>query len=156
VACQRRAEGPAISTLSVPWAATSTNFEVLRDIGAACRARGVAGAGPAVEATLPEEKYREFPRNDAVEVHLAAALQQVVAEHPKLPDALRKASAARAWGTHKRDLWDLPPAALQAIGETLESKFLRTFSLLAVKGTRKLIEAYVKPVPVLSPLSAGL
>jgi len=155
-ACLRRASGAAMSTLSVPWSATSTDFEILRDIGAVCRARGVAGAGPAVEATLPEEKYREFPRNDAVEVHLAAALQQIVAEHPKLPEALRKASAARAWGTLKRELWELPPAALHAIGEALESKFLRTFSLLGVKGTRKLIEAHVKPVPVLTPLSAGL
>jgi len=157
------------------------DFNVLRDISAACRRHGIAGTVQHGASTLPEELFREFPRNDAVEIHLATELQRIIFDHPKLPKELRrkaerwveemrppewKASQTpaqnfekavkRSWGPLKREMWDMAPDALQAIMESLESKFSRTFSLLGVKGTRKLVEAYVKPVPVLSPQSAGL
>jgi fructose/tagatose bisphosphate aldolase len=157
------------------------DFEVLRDISAACRRRGVAGTVQHGASTLPEEMFREFPRNDAVEIHLATELQRIIFDHPKLPKELRRKAerwvqearppewkatqttaqnfekaVKRAWGPLKREMWDMHPDALAAITESLESRFSRTFSLLGAKGTRKLVEAYVKPVPVLTPQSAGL
>jgi fructose/tagatose bisphosphate aldolase len=157
------------------------DFAVLRDISAACRLCGIAGTVQHGASTLPEEMFREFPRNDAVEIHLATELQRIIFDHPKLPKELRRKAerwvqearppewkvaqttaqnfekaVKRAWGPLKREMWDMDPEALQAIMESLESKFVRTFSLLGVKGTRKLVEAYVKPVPVLTPQSAGL
>jgi len=62
----------------------------------------------------------------------------------------------RAWGPFKREMWDMDPEALKAIGESLEIKFARIFSLLGVKGTRKITEQYVKPVLVQVPQPAGL
>jgi fructose/tagatose bisphosphate aldolase len=162
-------------------ARAAVDFDVLRDISAACRRRGVAGTVQHGASTLPEEMFREFPRNDAVEIHLATELQRIIFDHPKLPKELRRKAerwvqetrppewkatqtaaqnfekaVKRAWGPLKREMWEMDPDALREIMESLENRFSRTFSLLGVKGTRKLVDAYVKPVPVLTLQSAGL
>jgi len=159
----------------------AVDFDVLREISAACRRCGIAGTVQHGASTLPEEMFREFPRNDAVEIHLATELQRIIFDHPKLPKELRRKAerwveetrppewsagqtpaqnfekaVKRSWGPLKREMWDMPADALEAIMASLESRFSRTFSLLGVKGTRKLIEEYVKPVPVLAPQSAGI
>src|SRR5262245_42624770 len=161
-------------------ATPALDFNVLRDISAACRRHGIAGTVQHGASTLPEELFREFPRHDAVELHLATELQRIIFDHPKLPRTLRakaerwveearppewkpgqtpaqnfEKAVKRAWGPFKREMWDMDPGALQSIGESLEIKFARIFSLLGVKGTRKIIEQYVKPVPVLAPQPAG-
>jgi fructose/tagatose bisphosphate aldolase len=162
-------------------ATPSIDFNVLRDISAACRRHGIAGTVQHGASTLPEEMFREFPRHDAVEIHLATELQRIILDHPKLPRTIRakterwveetrppewkpgqtpaqnfEKAVKRAWGPFKRETWDMDPQALQAIGESLEIKFARIFSLLGVKGTRKIIEQYVKPVLVQVPQPAGL
>lgn len=162
-------------------ATPTIDFEVLREISAACRRHGVAGTVQHGASTLPEEMLREFPRHDAVEIHLATGLQRLILDHPKLPRPLRaklerwveetrppewrpgqtpaqnfEKAVKRAWGPFKRETWDLDPAALDAIRESLEIKFARIFSLLGVKGTRKITEQYVKSVPVQVPQPAGL
>jgi len=162
-------------------ATPAIDFNVLRDISAACRRHGVAGTVQHGASTLPEEMFREFPRHDAVEIHLATELQRIIFDHPKLPRTIRakaerwveetrppewkpgqtpaqnfEKAVKRAWGPFKRDMWDMDPEALKAIGESLEIKFGRIFSLLGVKGTRKITEQYVKPVLVQVPQPAGL
>jgi len=162
-------------------ATPAIDFEAHRGISAACRRHGIAGTVQHGASTLPEEMFREFPRHDAVEIHLATELQRLILDHPKLPRTLRaklerwveearpaewkpsqtpaqnfEKAVKRAWGPFKRETWDMDPAALEAIGEALEIKFARIFSLLGVKGTRKLVEQYVKSVPVQVPQPAGL
>jgi fructose-bisphosphate aldolase, class II len=162
-------------------ATPAIDFNVLRDISAACRRRGIAGTVQHGASTLPEEMFREFPRHDAVEIHLATELQRIILDHAKFPRTLRakterwveetrppewkpgqtpaqnfEKAVKRAWGPFKREMWDMEPGALEAIGESLEIKFGRIFSLLGVKGTRKIVEQYVKPVPVQVPQPAGL
>jgi hypothetical protein len=162
-------------------ATPAIDFNVLRDISAACRRHGVAGTVQHGASTLPEEMFREFPRHDAVEIHLATELQRIIFDHPKLPRTIRakaerwveetrppewkpgqtpaqnfEKAVKRAWGPFKREMWDMDPEALKAIGESLEIKFARIFSLLGVKGTRKITEQYVKPVLVQVPQPAGL
>lgn len=152
------------------------DFNVLRELSAACRPHGIAGTVQHGASTLPEDLFVEFMRNDAVEIHLATELQRIIFDHPKLPKELRKKAerwvdenrppewrpsqtpaqnfekaVKRSWGPLKREMWDMPPDALQAIMESLEARFRRTFTLLGVKGTRKLVDQYVKPVPVLPP-----
>lgn len=154
------------------------DFGVLREISAACRRRGIAGTVQHGASTLPESLFREFPRNDAVEIHLATELQRIILDHPKLPRELRRRAerwvdenrpaewsatqtpaqnfekaVKRSWGPLKREMWDMPPEAREAILETLEARFLRTFTLLGVKGTRKVVDQYVHPVPVPVPHS---
>jgi fructose/tagatose bisphosphate aldolase len=162
-------------------ATPALDFSVLRDLSAACRRHGIAGTVQHGASTLPEELFGEFPKNDAVEIHLATELQRIVFDHPKLPKDLRRKAerwveetrppewkagqtpaqnfekaVKRSWGPLKRDFWDLPPDALQAIMASLEARFQRTFTLLGVNGTRKIVDQFVKPVPVLPPPPSGL
>ncbi|MBI3855789.1 MAG: class II fructose-bisphosphate aldolase [Planctomycetes bacterium] len=157
------------------------DFNVLRDLSAACRRRGIAGTVQHGASTLPEEMFRQFPMHDAVEIHLATELQRIILDHPKMPKELRAKAARwveetrppewkagqtpaqnfekavkRAWGPLKREMWDMDPDALQAIMDSLEARFSRTFALLGVKGTRKIVDQYVKPVPVMAAQPAGL
>lgn len=157
------------------------DFKILKDITAACRKRGLAGTVQHGASTLPEELFTEFPRNEAIEIHLATEFQRIVFDHPKFPRELREKMsrwieetrpaewkadftpaqnfekcAKRAWGPHKRDLWDLPKENLEPILETLRQKFATYFKLLNVKGTRGVVSEYVRPVPVVPPKPAGL
>ncbi len=157
------------------------DFAVLRDITAACRARGLAGTVQHGASTLPERLFPEFPRHDAVEIHLATEFQRIVLDHPEFPRELRaklegwieetrppewKADATKAqnfekcakrtWGPFKKELWSLPPAAHEAIVMALEAKFRAIFTHLNVKGTRAIVAEHVKTVPVLPPKPQGL
>ena len=162
-------------------APVALDFGVLRDLGAACRRHGLAGTVQHGASTLPEPLFAEFPKHQAVEIHLATELQRIVFDHPRLPRTLRqkaerwveearppewKASQSpaqnfekavkRSWGPLKREMWDMPADALGAIMESLEDRFRRTFTLLGVAGTRKTVERFVHPVPVLPPPPSGL
>ena len=143
------------------------DFSVLREISAACRKRGLAGTVQHGASTLPAELFSEFPRHDAVEVHLATEFQRIVFDHPAFPRELRtgmerwvketrpkewKADATdaqnwekcakRAWGAFKKEIWSLPSDAHGAIMTALEDKFRSTFTRLNVKGTRSLVNEH--------------
>jgi fructose/tagatose bisphosphate aldolase len=157
------------------------DFNVLKDITASCRRHGLAGTVQHGASTLPERLFDQFPRHDAVEIHLATEFQRLVFDHPKFPAELRekmhkwvrdtkppewKEGAAdaqniekcikRAWGPHKKEIWSLPSDAHAAILGTLEAKFRTLFKLLNVPGTRGVVNEFVKPVPVNGPKPAGL
>jgi hypothetical protein len=157
------------------------DFAVLRDISAACRKKGLAGTVQHGASTLPEDLFTEFPRNEAIEIHLATELQRIVFGHPRFPADLREkihrwvretrppewkdgATEAqnlekclkRSWGPHKKDVWNMPQDDLRAIMQTLEDKFRRYFTLLKVAGTRGVVDRHVKPVAVVPPKPAGL
>ncbi|MBI4564305.1 MAG: class II fructose-bisphosphate aldolase [Planctomycetes bacterium] len=157
------------------------DFNVLKDISAACRKVGLAGTVQHGASTLPEKLFDQFPRHDCIEIHLATEFQRIVFDHPKFPAELRQrmhqwirdtkppewkegATEAqnlekcikRAWGPHKREIWSISPDSLRAIVGTLETKFRTLMTLLNAKGTRSRVRDAVKPVPVLGPKPAGL
>lgn len=157
------------------------DFKILKDITAACRRHGVGGTVQHGASTLPEDLFAEFPKHDAIEIHLATEFQRLVFDHPKFPRDLRakmekwvhdtrppewkeanspaqnfEKCAKRAWGPHKKDLWDMPRENLNPILETLRQKFTKYFKLLNAGGSRKVVNEFVKPVPVVPPKPAGL
>ncbi len=159
----------------------SLDFKVLESITAACRRHGLAGTVQHGASTLPEKFFDQFPKHDAIEIHLATEFQRLVFDHPKFPAELRKKMhdwirvtkpaewkegaseaqniekcAKRAWGPHKKEIWSLPADAHAAILGTLENKFRTLFGLLNVKGTRAAVAKHVKAVPVAAPKPAGL
>ncbi|HKS16829.1 MAG TPA: class II fructose-bisphosphate aldolase [Planctomycetota bacterium] len=159
----------------------SIDFNVLKEITVACRRNGLAGTVQHGASTLPERLFDQFPRHDAVEIHLATEFQRMVFDHPQFPAELREkmhrwirdtkppewkdgASEAqniekcikRAWGPHKREIWSLPSDALAAILGSLENKFRTLMTLLNSKGTRSVVRDFVKLVPVNGPKPAGL
>src|SRR6266850_1795243 len=136
-------------------------------------ARSQYGLGGAVQhgaSTLPPDAFGNFPKCEAIEIHLATNFQNIVFDHPKLPADLRrevnewvKREAKEEWkkgdteeqfiyksrkkaiGPFKQKFWDLPERVRAAIGADLEKTFTFLFEQLRVTGTRAATDRYVKP-----------
>ena len=159
-------------------AQVSVDFDTLRLLSQVSRnAFGLAGAVQHGASTLPETAFGKFAEAEACEVHLATNFQNMLFQRlpADLHDAmvewllaaksgLRKAGETDdqflyknrkfAIGQFKRQLWDLPPAVLAAVGQAWEEQFGMLFERLAVAGTRALVERHVRAVPVAKSLDA--
>jgi fructose/tagatose bisphosphate aldolase len=119
-------------------------------------------------STLPAEAFAHFPRCEAIEIHLATNFQNIVFDHPQLPEELggrlqawiasecggeRKANDTdeqfyyklrkKTIGPFKRELWDLPSAVRESMAQDLERNFAFLFEQLRVTGTRDLVARHV-------------
>jgi fructose-bisphosphate aldolase, class II len=136
-------------------------------------ARTKYGLGGAVQhgaSTLPPDAFGNFPKCEAIEIHLATNFQTLVLDHPALPAGLKREiaewvkveckdewkkgdteeqflykSRKKAIGPFKRKLWDLPADVRAQIGATLEQTFAFLFEQLRVKGTRQITDKFVRP-----------
>lgn len=130
----------------------------------------IGGAVQHGASTLPADAFGQFPKCEAVEIHLATNFQTIVFDHPALPAALRTEinewvkreckdewkkgdteeqfiykSRKKAIGPFKRRLWDLPEQIRARIGADLEKTFAFLFEQLRVNGTRGATDRFVKP-----------
>ncbi|MBI2957231.1 MAG: class II fructose-bisphosphate aldolase [Chloroflexi bacterium] len=145
------------------------DFDTLRDLSAVARDRyGLAGAVQHGASTLPENAFELFPRNGAVEVHLATGFQNIIFDSKQFPGDLsarvnkhlmetykdeRKRGETdeqflyktrkKALGDFKRELWDVPPAQLELIMQALEDQFYFLFTKLNVIGTKEVVARHV-------------
>jgi fructose/tagatose bisphosphate aldolase len=141
------------------------DFSVLRDLSRVAReAYGISGCVQHGASTLPDEVFDLFPKNEAVEVHLATGFQNLVLSHEAFPAALRDEMDAWlrtekkdewkkgqteaqflyktrkfAWGPFKRKTWDLPESNRAALRASLGDMVSRLFGKLSVRGTRDLV-----------------
>lgn len=157
----------------------SIDFQVLQDITRACRRHGLAGTVQHGASTLPEHLFDQFPKHDAIEIHLATEFQRMVFDHPKFPlkkdivEWIRKTKPAewkddqteaqnvekcikRAWGPFKKQIWTLPTDVLAPILEGLEGKFKKLMQLLNCPGTKKTVDQFVRPKAVNPPKPQGI
>jgi len=120
-------------------------------------------------STLPSNAFGNFPRIETAEIHLATNFQNIIFDHPKLPEDLRNAiktwlaanaqgerkagdseeqffykARKKAIGPFKRELWSLPEGVRAAIAADLESTFAFLFAQLKVNGTADLVRRHVK------------
>ncbi|HEY0593000.1 MAG TPA: class II fructose-bisphosphate aldolase, partial [Thermoanaerobaculia bacterium] len=134
---------------------------------------GIAGSVQHGASTLPEEVFDEFPKADAVEIHLATGFQNMLYDHPAFPKELKReieewcrANAAderkeketeeqflyktrkKAIGPFKQRMWDLPDDVKRRIMDDLQRKFEFLMEKLGVFGTREVVGRYV-------PVKAG-
>ncbi len=157
------------------------HFDAMKAISALARREyGLSGAVQHGASTVAPENFHQFPENGASEVHLATEFQNMT--YDALPASLRdemygwlRTNAAderkpadtdeqflyrsrkKAIGPFKRAAWDLPEEARAAIGRLLEEKFAFLFEKLRVPDTKKVVDAWVKPVELESvPLGAGV
>lgn len=140
----------------------------LRTLGEIARREyGMAGAVQHGASTLPDSKFDGFPRAETAEIHLATNFQNMMYDH--LPDDLRREIYAwlgenarderraadtdeqffyktrkKAIGPFKRRLWDLDAATKQTLAGAYDAKFGFLFAQLAVGGTRRPVERFVK------------
>ncbi|HKW42324.1 MAG TPA: class II fructose-bisphosphate aldolase [Gemmatimonadales bacterium] len=136
-------------------------------------ARAKYGLGGAVQhgaSTLPPDAFGNFPKCEAIEIHLATNFQTILFDHPRLPPDVRREinewvkaecrdewkkgdteeqfiykSRKKAIGPFKRRLWDMAADERAAIAADLEKTFAFLFEQLRVTGTRAIIDRYVKP-----------
>jgi len=156
-------------------------FDVIRDTGELARAKfGMAGVVQHGASTLQDSEFHKFPDAGACEIHLATGFQNMVFDHPALPQELRqrivawvKANLAsekkekdtveqfvyksrkKAYGPFKRELWELTDDARDAIMADLEAKFAFLFETLRVTDTKDLAAKYAIVDPAPPTLGAG-
>ncbi|MGQ9801547.1 MAG: class II fructose-bisphosphate aldolase [Candidatus Saccharicenans sp.] len=151
-------------------AQVAIDFDVLKRLGE--KARKEYGLGGVVQhgaSTLPDSAFHKFVEVQTCEVHLATAFQNMIIEHPAVPESLRqemyewlKVNAAserkpadteaqfiyktrkKAVGPFKKHFWNLPEDSLQAIGQDLEKQFAFLFEQLNIKGTKNIIEKFIQ------------
>lgn len=138
---------------------------------------GLAGAVQHGASTLPDDAFNNFPKRETCEIHLATNFQNML--YDALPASLRDEIYAwlrenakderkekdsdeqffyktrkKALGPFKRKCWDLPADAAGKLAQTYDRKFGFLFEQLAIGGTAKYVQKYVKPPTLHRPQPA--
>ena len=163
-------------------AEVAVDFDTLRDLSDAARKDyGMGGAVQHGASTLPETAFGKFAEAGAVEVHLATAFQSMVYDHPAFPEALRDEIYAyltanhaderkagqtdaqffygarkRGLGPFKRQMWEMPVEARDAIAASLEDTFGQLMQRLRVAGSASIVDQVLPRVDVPAPIPASL
>jgi fructose/tagatose bisphosphate aldolase len=157
------------------------DFKTLERLSQVAREYGMAGCVQHGASTLPDEMFHLFPKVGTAEIHLATGFQNMMFESSAFPtpfrdriyEHLRQACAAerkageteeqflyktrkKGYGPFKAAFWELPEAVRAQIARELEAKLDFLFTQLGAKGTRALVDRYVKPVPVPAPMPGSL
>ena len=145
------------------------DFDTLRRLSDISRDEyGMGGAVQHGASTLPEEAFHKFPEEGCLEIHLATGFQNIIYEHPQFPDDLRQQiynylkeeyasrwkegqteeqfiynNRKRAFGTFKKEVWDISAEAREEIRQALEEKFGFLFDQLDAGDTTDLVAQHV-------------
>lgn len=157
-------------------------FDTLREISRVGREEfGLAGAVQHGASTLPMETFSKFPETGTVEIHLALGFNNLIFDHPRLPqevkDEIRAYIFARhagerspgqteaqfiyttrkkAWAGMRARFWGLPADIQEAIMASLEAMFGEMFQRMKVGGTNELVGRLTPAVPVPVPVPPAL
>ena len=150
------------------------DFGTLADISRVAKSKyGLSGAVQHGASTLPDEAFHRFPETGTSEVHLATGFQNIIYDSGPFPADLKERiytysktdlrgekkekdsdeqfiykTRKKGFGRFKKEMWDLPPTVLEAIGAELEEKFVFLFGKLNLSGTREIVDRVVTPVDV--------
>ena len=150
------------------------DFDTLEKISTVARTEyGLSGAVQHGASTLPDGAFDKFPKTGTSEIHLATGFQNIIYDSKNFPVGLRSRiyeyintelqgekkeadteeqfiykARKKGFGRFKKDMWDLSPDILKAIGEELEAQFSFLFDKLNLSGTKEVVERFVKPVDV--------
>ena len=164
----------------------NVGYDTLRDIARVCRDEyRISGVVQHGASTLPREQLSRFPETGTVEIHLALGFNNLIFDHPRLPqpvkDEIRAYVFARhaherapgetdaqfvynlrkkAWAGMKERFWNLPADIQHDIMASLEEMFGDMFVRMRVGATRELVARYtdakVVPVPMPAVLARAL
>lgn len=153
-------------------------FANIKNMSQFCREKyGVGGVVQHGASTLSDSEFAKFPDSQAIEIHLATGLQNIIFDHPAFPSDLldhiyawidedleseRKEGQTdeqlhyklrkKAWKPFKQNLFELDGEVTKPIMQTLADKFAFYFKSLRVENTTQLVEQYVKPVKVIKTI----
>ena len=148
-------------------AKVSLDFNVLKSISQVAQEKySIGGAVQHGASTLPNKLFDQFPKNNALEIHLATGFQNIVYEN--LPISLKQEIyqwikknfkdewkegqtedqfiykiRKKALGPFKQDLWQMDKSFKQTIMKNLKKQFLFLFEQLKVINTRSVLDQYV-------------
>jgi hypothetical protein len=157
-------------------------FDTLAEISRVGRTEfGLAGAVQHGASTLPMDYFGKFPESGTVEIHLALGFNNLIFDHPKLPQAVKDEIRAycfahhanekkpeqteaqfiyttrkKAWTGMKQRFWDLPVDIQETLMGSLEEMFRDMFDRMRVGGTNELVATFTQPPVVPVPLPAAL
>ena len=157
-------------------------FDTLAEISRVCRREfGLAGAVQHGASTLPMDYFGKFPESGTVEIHLALGFNNLIFDHPRLPQEVKDEIRAycfthhanerkpdqteaqfiyttrkKAWAGMKERFWNLPEEVQQTIMASLEDMFRDMFERMRVGETEALVSQYAQAVLVPVPMPAGL
>ncbi|HTI64302.1 MAG TPA: class II fructose-bisphosphate aldolase [Gemmatimonadaceae bacterium] len=128
---------------------------------------GLAGAVQHGASTLPDSAFHNFPKRETAEIHLATNFQNMLYDY--MPAELRTTiyewldanakderkptdsdeqfyykTRKKALGPFKQQLWDLPQDAKARLADAYDEKFTFLFRQLAIDGTARVVEQFVK------------
>lgn len=157
-------------------------FDTLTEISRVGRTEfGLAGAVQHGASTLPMDYFGKFPESGTVEIHLALGFNNLIFDHPKLPQAVKDEIRAycfthhakerkpdqteaqfiyttrkKAWAGMKQRFWDLPAGIQEALMGSLEEMFSDMFTRMNVGGTDDLVARFTQAPAVRAPFPTGL
>lgn len=153
-------------------ASVSVDFETLKKLSRVCRSRyGMGGTVQHGASTLPEEAFGKFVEYEAVEVHLATNFMNMFYDlaPADLKSSIYKYLEANFAGDRKPgmtdeqfyyktrknaiapfkdEIFNLPADFHAAMTTAWREKFASLFSLLGLRGTRKVVAEVIKPTLV--------
>lgn len=150
------------------------DFSILRDVSLVAREKyGIGGSVQHGASTLPDSEFSAFPEAEALEVHLATGIQNMIFDHPAFPKSLlqrmyswideTKASERKkdqtdeqfhyelrkkAWGQFKRECWELPEGTRLVLRQVVQNRFLFLFAQLGVENTHGVVLEHVTHAPI--------
>jgi len=149
-------------------------FENIKQMSQFSREKyGMGGVVQHGASTLNKQEFTKFPGSQAIEIHLATGLQNLIFQHPDFPsDLLEKIYTwidqnltaeknpqqtsqqfyykmlKKVWKPFKKELCQMPEKNLQPILKSLGEEFEFFFKALGVVNTQPIVTEYIKPVKV--------
>ena len=163
-------------------AQVNVDYETLRTISDMCRRDfRMAGAVQHGASTLPGDQLARFPETGAVEIHLALGFNNLIFDHPKLPQAVKDEirdyvfsnhiaekspdetdaqflynTRKKAWKIMKKRFWELPEPIQEDIMSSLQSMFTDMFTWMNVSATGDLVLEHTTIEKVSPPIPDAL
>ena len=159
----------------------NVGYDTLRAIADVCRDYGLAGVVQHGASTLPSEQLSRFPAAGAVEIHLALGFNNLLFDHPRLPQAVKDEIRAyifehhaheraagetdaqfvynlrkKSWAGMKQRFFDLPGDIQADLGASLEQMFADMFRRMNVAQTEELVKRHTDAPSVPLALPASL
>jgi fructose/tagatose bisphosphate aldolase len=153
-------------------AKVSIDFDTLKNLSLIGRLDyNLAGCVQHGASTLPNEAFHTFPEVGCAEIHLATQFQNIVYDYLPIPlkekiyswlnqncggerksdqtdDQFIYKTRKKALGPFKREIFSLRQDLKDKIAKVLEDEFDFLFSQLNIKGTKSVVDRFIKAVPV--------
>lgn len=159
-------------------ASVDPDYGTLKSLSDICREEfDMGGVVQHGASTLPRSQLAKFPATGAIEIHLALGFNNLIFDHPELPEAIRQEihdytfanhanerapgendtqffynTRKKAWKAVKQRFWDMPENNERAIMASLQQMFTDMFTDMNVANTRDLVAAHTTAKKVAPPM----